>query len=162
MSSPPTALAPYPLRLLRRLLRHRLVRFGIVGFTVTLVFMGLNAVMTRGVGFGPQAGFCAAYPFALGLHFTLNKLWTFGKRGAVTRKQLLEYLAAALVTFLIQYPSFVLLQRVIGLPNWAAAGGANVIQMGVSYSLLRARVFGKGGEETADVVADARGALVEG
>jgi len=135
----------------RWLLNHRLVRFGIVGGVVTGFFMGLNTVMTRIVGLGPQAGFCAAYPFALALHFTLNKLWTFGKRGAVTRKQVLEYLVAALITFLIQYPSFVLLQRVIGLPNWVAAGGANVIQMGASYLLLRARVFGKGGEETADV-----------
>jgi len=138
------------LRPLRDLLKHRLARFAIVGGVVTVFFMSLNAVLTRAFSCGSRTAFCIAYPFALGLHFTLNKLWTFERRERVDVRQVIEYLLAAAITFLIQFPSFLLLQR-LGLPNWLAAGGANVVQMGASYLLLRLRVFKQRGEPTRDL-----------
>jgi putative flippase GtrA len=127
--------------LVRRLLALQLVRFGTVGVLVTGCFMGLNAAFTRGLGWPPQVAFLAAYPPALGLHFTLNKLWTFGDRRATSVRHVREYLLAAVVTFLIQWPAFTLLQSVGHLPGWLAAGGANVLQMSISFLLLRRRVF---------------------
>ena len=50
-------------------------------------------------------------------------------------------LFSVVVTFLIQWPAFMIFQRAIGLPGWVAAGGANLLQMSASYALLRWKVF---------------------
>jgi putative flippase GtrA len=127
--------------MLKRLLSHRLVRFGAVGGIVTVCFMGFNALLGRGLGLAPSVAFLVAYPPALFLHFTLNKLWTFGDARSTSSRHLAEYFYSVVVTFLIQWPSFLLLQSVLKLPGWAAAGGANIVQMSASYALLRLRVF---------------------
>ena len=145
MSDPnPTARAPAP-GSLQRLLRGRVARFAAVGGIVTLFFMALNALFGRVFGLGPQVSFLAAYPPALALHFLLNKLWTFGDRSATTHHQMGEYLFSVVVTFLIQWPSFLFFQKVVGLPGWFSAGMANLLQMSASYALLRWRVFHGGG-----------------
>jgi len=127
---------------LRRLASVRMVRFGCVGVAVTLFFMGLNALFARGLGLGAQAAFLASYPPALALHFTLNKLWTFGDRRATSARHIGDYLFSVVATFLIQWPAFTALHGIFHLAGWAAAGGANLIQMTASYLLLRRRVFG--------------------
>jgi putative flippase GtrA len=119
-----------------------MVRFGCVGVAVTLFFMGLNALFARGLGLGAQAAFLASYPPALALHFTLNKLWTFGDRRATSARHIGDYLFSVVATFLIQWPAFTALHGIFHLAGWAAAGGANLIQMTASYLLLRRRVFG--------------------
>jgi putative flippase GtrA len=127
--------------LIRKLLALQIVRFGTVGVVVTGCFMGLNALFARVLGWPAQAAFLAAYPPALGLHFLLNKLWTFGDRRATTVRHVREYLLAAGLTFMIQWPAFTLLQSVGHLPGWLAAGSANLIQMAASFLLLQRRVF---------------------
>src|SRR5271170_5886873 len=127
--------------MLQKLLSSRLIRFGAVGCTVTVFFMGLNALLSRCLGLGPDASFLVAYPPALVLHFTLNKLWTFGDSRSTSSRPLPEYLYSVVVTFLIQLPAFVVLQKGLRLPGWVAAGGANVLQMAASYGMLRWRVF---------------------
>jgi putative flippase GtrA len=126
---------------LRKLLSERVVRFGCVGVIVALWFAALNALFGRAFGLGPQASFFIAYPPALALHFLLNKLWTFGDRTSTTHHQVGEYLFSAIVTFLVQWPAFLIFQKVFGLPGWLSAGGANLAQMSVSFLLLRWRVF---------------------
>jgi putative flippase GtrA len=133
----------------QRLFAGRIARFAAVGVTVTLFFMGLNALFGWEFGLRPQVSFLIAYPPALALHFLLNKLWTFGDRGSTTHHQLGEYLFSVVVTFLIQWPTFLLFQRAFGLPGWVAAGGANLVQMSMSYALLRWRVF-HGSPKTSD------------
>jgi len=125
----------------RKIFSGRILRFAAVGGIVTVFFMGLNAFFGRGVGLGPTAAFFVSYPPALALHFLLNKFWTFSDTSSTSRRQLGEYFFSVVVTFLIQWPSFILLQRVIGLPGWVAAGGANLLQMSASYALLRWKVF---------------------
>jgi putative flippase GtrA len=125
----------------RRIFSGRITRFACVGLIVALFFAGLNALFGRVFGLGPQLSFFIAYPPALAVHFLLNKLWTFGDRSTTTHLQLGEYLFSVLVTFLIQWPSFLFFQRAMGLPGWVAAFGANLIQMSVSFALLRWRVF---------------------
>ncbi|HXQ82327.1 MAG TPA: GtrA family protein [Opitutaceae bacterium] len=119
----------------------RLVRFACVGGVVTLFFMGFNALLARGLGLGAQSAFLVSYPPALALHFTLNKLWTFGDSRATSARHVGEYLFSVVVTFLIQWPAFTALHGMLRLAGWVAAGGANVIQMTASYLFLRHRVF---------------------
>jgi putative flippase GtrA len=127
--------------LIDRAASHRLVRFACVGGVVTVFFMGFNALLARGFGFGAQSAFLASYPPALALHFTLNKIWTFGDRRATSARHVGDYLFSVVVTFLIQWPAFIALHGMLSLPGWVAAGGANVIQMTASYLFLRHRVF---------------------
>jgi putative flippase GtrA len=126
---------------LKALFSNRIVRFGCVGLTVAVVFAALNALFNRAFGLGPQVCFLLAYPPALALHFLLNKLWTFGDRTSTTHHQLGEYFFSVLVTFLVQWPAFLLLQKFFGLRGWVSAFGANLLQMSVSFALLRWRVF---------------------
>lgn len=121
----------------------KLLRFGAVGVIVMVAFMGMNALIGRWVG--PQAAFFLAYPPALLLHFLLNKLWTFQDRRATSGRHLAEYLHTVVVTFLIQWPVFTVLQGAMGAPNWLAAGVANLVQMGASFLLMQFRVFRQAG-----------------
>jgi putative flippase GtrA len=125
----------------RRIFSGRIMRFAAVGGIVTVFFMALNALFGRVAGLRPEVAFLVSYPPALALHFLLNKLWTFGDKTSTTHHQLGEYLFSVVVTFLIQWPAFTLLQKVLGLPGWVAAGGANLLQMSASYGLLRWKVF---------------------
>jgi putative flippase GtrA len=125
----------------RSLLANRVVRFGIVGGTVTIVFMGLNALFGRYLGLSPTLAYLAAYPPALFLHYTLNKLWAFGDSRKTSRRHLVEYLLAVAITFAIQWPCFQLLHAYLHFRGWIAAGGANVLQMAASFALLKWRVF---------------------
>jgi len=114
-------------------------RFGLVGVVVMLCFMAMNALFGRFMS--AQAAFFAAYPPALGLHFLLNKRWTFQDRRATSGRHVAEYLHAVVVTFLIQWPVFALGVHLLGWKAWFAAGVANVAQMTASFLLLQLRVF---------------------
>jgi putative flippase GtrA len=132
---------------LRRLASNRLVRFACVGVIVTLFFMALNKVLSQALGWGAQAAFLASYPPALALHFGLNKWWTFGDRRSTSARHVGDYLFSVVATFLIQWPAFNALHGILHLAGWAAAGGANAIQMIASYLLLKQRVFKAGTDE---------------
>lgn len=134
----------------KRLFAGRVMRFAAVGGIVTVFFMGLNALFGRALGLPPGIAFLVSYPPALGLHFLLNKLWTFGDRRSTTHHQVGEYLFSVVVTFLIQWPAFTALQTLAGLPGWVAAGGANLLQMSASYALLRWKVFHASAAPTAE------------
>ena len=131
----------------RRIFAGRIARFAAVGGIVTVCFMALNAFFGRIVGLRPEVAFFVSYPPALALHFLLNKLWTFGDRRTTTHPQVGEYIFSVVVTFLIQWPAFRVLQKGVGLPGWVAAGGANLLQMSASYALLRWKVFHAAAEE---------------
>jgi putative flippase GtrA len=126
---------------LGRLTTSRVVRFGCVGIIVTLFFMGLNKALSLAFGLGAQAAFLASYPPALALHFGLNKWWTFGDRSTTTARHVGDYLFSVVATFFIQWPAFTLLHAGLHLRGWLAAGGANALQMAVSYLLMKKRVF---------------------
>ncbi len=117
----------------------KLVRFGVVGVAVMLFFMGMNWLLAHWMS--EQWAFLAAYPAALGLHFALNKWWTFGCRRADTVRQVSEYLTMAALTFLVQWAIFSLVLQFTAAPNWLAAGIANVAQMSLTFLLMNRRVF---------------------
>jgi putative flippase GtrA len=120
----------------------QLLRFAVVGGTVMVVFMALNWVLAP--HFGAQGGFLAAYPPAVALHFARNKWWTFGSTRRHAGRQVAEYLTMVAVTFVIQWAVFSGMEAVTTLPSWFNAGVANAVQMGVTFAVMRWRVFAKG------------------
>lgn len=129
-------------QMINPILFKQLVRFAVVGGTVMVFFMALNWVLAPHLG--TQGGFLAAYPPAVALHFALNKWWTFGSTRRDAGRQVAEYLAMVAVTFVIQWAVFSAMQAVTTLPSWFNAGVANAVQMGVTFGVMRWRVFAKG------------------
>ncbi len=123
---------------------RRLLRYAIVGVAVMLFFTGMNWLF--GKAFGRYVSFILAYPPAVGLHFWLNKHWTFGCGRTDVKRQVPEYLAMVLVTFLVQALVFGILTRRTSLPGWAAAGVANGAQMIITFLVMQYRIFRPGGQ----------------
>src|SRR4051812_30081085 len=96
----------------------RLLRFAVVGGAVAPGFMGLNWCFAP--RFGPDLAYFAVYPVAVGLHFCLNKWWTFSDRGAVKPRQVSEYLVMTLTAFLIKTAVFKLLTHFTTMAPWLA------------------------------------------
>ena len=117
----------------------KLARFAVVGAGVMLFFMGLNWLLAPFLG--EQGAFLAAYPPALGLHFLLNKWWTFGCTRSDSVRQVSEYLVMAAITFALQWAIFSLVVYTTAAPSWIAAGMANVGQMLVTFVIMNKRVF---------------------
>lgn len=120
----------------------RVLRFGMVGALVTGVFMALNWLFAPRLG--PDLAYLAAYPLAVGLHFCLNKWWTFGDRGGVRTRQISEYLLMMVIAFAIQTAVFKALIHFTNTPSWLASGIATVAQMVMSFLFMQRRVFAGG------------------
>ena len=121
---------------------RRVLRFGVVGVVVMLVFMALNWLFAPRLGV--NLAYLAAYPLAVGLHFVLNRCWTFGDRREVRTRQVSEYLAMMLAAFLIQTAVFKLLIHFTPLVPWLAAGAATSAQVALSFVVMHKRVFNAG------------------
>ncbi|HWA10177.1 MAG TPA: GtrA family protein [Opitutaceae bacterium] len=117
----------------------KILRFGVVGAAVTLSFMGLNWWFAPRLG--PDLAYLVAYPLAVGLHFSLNKIWTFRAPGPVRGRQVSEYVVMMVVAFLIQTAVFKALTHFTPLASWLASGVATVAQMGFSFLMMSRRVF---------------------
>ena len=119
---------------------QRVIRFGIVGGGVMLVFTALNWLLAPRLG--NDAAFLVAYVPAVALHFCLNKWWTFGCTRSDTGRQVGAYLVMVGVTFLIQASVFKLLTHFFpAMPSWQAAGAANAVQMAVTFVVMQRRIF---------------------
>jgi len=119
----------------------RILRFGVVGGVVMLVFAGLNALF--GLWLGKQGAFFAAYPPAVALHFCLSKWWTFACASTDFGRQVREYLAMVLVAFLVQWGIFSLLVAWLGLAGWLAAVAANAAQLIITFLAMQLRIFAR-------------------
>ncbi len=117
----------------------QLFRFGVVGGTVTLTFMGLNHLIGRWCG--KNLAFLLAYPPAVLLHFALNKWWTFEEQSQATAHQTGQYLLMTAVAFAIQWSMFQALTRWLKVRAWLASGVATVAQMSLAYLAMRLWVF---------------------
>lgn len=118
---------------------RRLVRFGVVGGTVAGLFTGLVYVLTAPLGL--WGAYLVAYPPAVGLHYSLNKWWTFGCTRTDTVRQVSEYLAMVAITFVLQSFIFWLAASRLGLAGWLSAGIANIVQAILTYLIMHFRVF---------------------
>lgn len=120
-------------------LLQRVLRFGIVGLVVMLVFMGLNWTFAHWLA--ADWAFLAAYPLSLALHFCLSKWWTFGSARRTSGRQVGEYLVMVGVTFLVQAAVFKAVTHFTPLAPWLAAGVANVAQMAITFLAMQRRIF---------------------
>lgn len=125
----------------------KVVRFGIVGAIVTLFFMGLNWWFAPRLG--ADLGYLAAYPLAVGLHYCLNKFWTFRAPGPVRSRQVSEYVLMMVVAFLLQTAVFKALTHFTAMKPWFASGIAAVAQMGFSFLMMSRRIFAEPRLDTA-------------
>lgn len=125
--------------MLKSELMRRVLRFGLVGTTVTLFFMALNWLLAPRLG--TDLAFFAAYPPTIVLHFSLNKWWTFRDQSAVRTKQVSEYMVMTLVAFVIQTVCFKLLMHFTPIASWVASGVATVAQMALAFVVMQFRVF---------------------
>ncbi len=117
----------------------KLARFGVVGAVVTLAFMALNWWFAPTLG--ANLAYFAAYPLAVGLHFCLNKWWTFADKGGVKKRQVSEYLGMMAVAFVIQTAVFKILIYSTAIAPWLASGVATVAQMALSFLVMQRRIF---------------------
>lgn len=119
----------------------KLLRFGVVGGVVTLSFMGMNWAFAHWGRLGPDAAYLCAYPLAVGLHYALNKWWTFGHHAAVGRRQNSEYVIMMVTVFVLQTAIFKGLTGFFGVPGWLASGLATVLQVALSFLWMQRRIF---------------------
>ncbi|MEO7412982.1 MAG: GtrA family protein [Opitutaceae bacterium] len=119
-----------------------LVRFGLVGGGVALVHSGLIWYFYHQAGFGARASYWIGYPPAVTLHFVLTKWWTFRCARRDLVRQMIRYALVALIAGAVQFGIYHLaLMGVTSLPNLAYVIAA-AVQMGLSFALMRQKVFG--------------------
>lgn len=117
----------------------KLLRFGAVGGAVMLFFAGENWILRH--WFGTQASFLIAYPPAIGLHFLLNKYWTFGDTKSTGTRQVSEYLVMVAVTFVIQWLVYTAVVKWTSIPSPLAACIANAAQIAITFVVMNRRIF---------------------
>jgi putative flippase GtrA len=123
---------------------RRILRYAVVGVVVMGVFTGL--IWLLGHWLGKYASFILAYPPAAGLHFWLNKHWTFGCKRTDAKRQMTEYLLMALSTFMVQAAVFALVTHFTSLPGWIAGAIANAAQTVITFLVMQYRIFKPGAE----------------
>lgn len=118
-----------------------LVRFGLVGGLVAGVHSGLIWYFYHRAGLGARASYWAGYFPAVTLHFFLTKWWTFRCERRDLARQVAKYALVAVVTAAVQFGVYhATLLWVTSIPNVAYVIAA-VIQMGLSFVLMRQTVF---------------------
>jgi putative flippase GtrA len=117
----------------------KLLRFAVVGGSVTLLFMGLLQLFST--WWGKQLGFFAAYPIAASCHFLLNKWWTFADQRSDKGRQVGEYLLMAALTFALQWVVYTGVTHFTPLAPPIAGLIANVAQMAITFFVMDRRIF---------------------
>lgn len=118
-----------------------LIRFGIVGGAVALLHSLLIWYFYHAWGWGARASFWAGYFPAVTLHFCLTKWWTFRCARRDLARQLIRYAIVGAITSSIQFGIYhLVLLSVTANPNLAYVASA-VLGMGVSFVLMRQKVF---------------------
>jgi len=115
------------------------LRFGLVGGLSAATFVGLTSVFAH--WWGKQAGFLAAYPVALLVHFLLNKWWTFASHEPVSARQVRGYVLLALLNFAIQWLVYTVVVTVTRLPVSVATVLTIGSQMTVSFFGMERLIF---------------------
>lgn len=111
----------------------KFIKFGLVGVLNTAVDFAVFYVLDRwvirdgptlvllgtAVAAGPYLSNALSY-IAANIHsFFWNKLWTFQRKGGVTRREAVRYLATSAGFLLISSLSLAVFIRVLSLPVWA-------------------------------------------
>jgi putative flippase GtrA len=118
-----------------------LARFGLVGGLVAAVHSVLIWFFCHQAGLGARASYWAGYFPAVTLHFCLTKWWTFRCARRDLTRQVVRYALVAAVTATVQFAVYhATLLWLTTIPNIAYVIAA-IIQMGLSFVLMRQAVF---------------------
>jgi putative flippase GtrA len=91
--------------------------------------------------FGPKVSFSLAFLVALSAHFTLSKFWTFRDRSAAWVRQISQYLAGALISYLVQLAVFQSAMSFLGLRVFGANAVAIAVGTIVGFLLMHSWIF---------------------
>ena len=125
--------------MLKQELIMKLARFGVTGGLSAVTLIGLTQLFAN--FYGKQIGFLLAYPFALLIHFALNKWWTFGSRERVTGRQVRDYALLSVATFLLQWSVFTAVVTWTKAPLKVATLCSIASQLALSFIIMERRVF---------------------
>lgn len=124
--------------------RWQLIRYASVGVLVSAIYIGLTLVLSGPVGLPIQAAIPIAYVSAICVHFTLQRLFVFRNAEAFAlamHHQVGRYLLVALFQYAVAAIATAILPAALGVPQRAVYTTTAIVMSGVSFLLLRTRVF---------------------
>lgn len=121
------------------------VKFGLVGVLNTLIDYAVYTVLLFIPFFRRWYVLAQAIGYTAGLcnSLVLNKRWTFAQREAMTKAQLLLFLAVNLAALLVSTLVLVLTQEMLGLNPYVGKIVATVFSMAVNFVGNKLIVFRK-------------------
>ena len=124
-------------------LHGRAVRFVIAGGAMSIFYLGLTSILAV-VGMPFQAALIVSFLGAVALHFTLQRLFVWSRRGKYVlpmRQQLKRYLPLVSVQYLTTAGATAILPSWTGLPVLAVYIGITLLYSLFNFLFFRARIF---------------------
>jgi putative flippase GtrA len=107
--------APPAIPLAKRLGKHKLTRFVVVGVANNLIGFGAFVVLSL-MGVAAVPAMTVSYGIGIVISFVGNRKWTFGHSGSIVRT-LFRFAAANVVGYGINYALLGLFVSLLGLPQ---------------------------------------------
>lgn len=126
---------------LPRAVIQQAIRYSIIGLTANAMGYAVYLGVTY-AGVPPKAAVTVLYSVGATLTFFLNRSWTFGHRGALTRSGL-RFILAHLGGFGLNLAILVGFHDMLGLPHQAVQAAAVVIVACYLFVAFRLVVFAK-------------------
>jgi len=103
----------------RRAVLAQLFRFILTGGFVTLLGVGVYAIVALGLRWHPQAGNLLAYLVAMGTGYFLHSKWSFKGHGSRTQTTGIKFITVSLISLALNSFWVWLLTEPLGLnPEW--------------------------------------------
>ena len=126
----------------RRAILSQLLRFLISGALVTLLGVGVYAVVALGLGWHPQIGNLLAYLVAMATGYVMHSRWSFRDHGQRTKSTAVRFVIVSLISLGLNSLWVALITGPLGLgPAWPILPMLFVTPA-VTFTLNRYWVFG--------------------
>jgi putative flippase GtrA len=126
----------------RRAILSQLLRFLISGAIVTLLGVGVYAIVALVLGWHPQLGNLLAYLVAMGTGYVAHSRWSFRDHGTRTRSTAVRFVIVSVVSYALNSLWVALITGPLGLgPAWPILPMLFVTPA-VTFVLNRYWVFG--------------------
>ena len=126
----------------RRAILSQLLRFLISGALVTLLGVGVYAIVALGLGWHPQIGNLLAYLVAMATGYVMHSRWSFRDHGQRTKSTAVRFVIVSLISLGLNSLWVALITGPLGLgPAWPILPMLFVTPA-VTFTLNRYWVFG--------------------
>jgi putative flippase GtrA len=126
----------------RRAILSQLLRFLISGALVTLLGVGVYAIVALVLGWHPQVGNLLAYLVAMGTGYVMHSRWSFRDHGKRTKSTAVRFVIVSLISLGLNSLWVALITGPLGLgPAWPILPMLFVTPA-VTFTLNRYWVFG--------------------